>query len=54
MVVGSPDPNPLVAGKGNRLLREHGVQVEEHVLQAQCDRLNRAFLKYISTGGPMW
>ena len=52
VVVGSPDPNPLVAGKGNRLLREHGVQVEEHVLQAQCDRLNRAFLKYISTGRP--
>lgn len=52
VVVGSPDPNPLVAGKGNRLLREHGVQVEEHVLQAQCDRLNRAFLKYISTGQP--
>ena len=52
VVVGSPDPNPLVAGKGNRLLREHGVQVEEHVLQAECDRLNRAFLKYISTGRP--
>ena len=52
VVVGSPDPNPLVAGKGVQILRDHGVQVEEGVLRTECDRLNRVFLKYIQTGRP--
>ena len=52
VVVGSPDPNPLVAGTGVQILRDHGVQVEEGVLWDQCDRLNRGFLKYIQTGRP--
>ncbi len=52
VVVGSPDPNPLVAGKGVRLLRQAGVEVTEHVLQEECDRLNQIFLHYIRTGTP--
>ena len=52
VVVGSADPNPLVAGKGVRILREHGVEVTEHVLQEQCDRLNEVFFHYIQTGTP--
>ena len=32
VVVGSSDPNPLVAGKGVRILREHGIEVVENVL----------------------
>lgn len=50
--VGSLDPNPLVSGKGIRLLREHGIQVVEHVLKAECDALNEVFFHYIRTGRP--
>lgn len=52
VVVGSSDPNPLVCGKGIRILREHGVSVTEHVLQEACDRLNQIFFHYIQTGRP--
>ncbi len=52
VVVGSADPNPLVAGKGLDLLRSHGVEVETGVLQAECDALNRVFFHYIRTGRP--
>ena len=31
VVVGSMDPNPLVAGKGVEILRSHGVEVETGV-----------------------
>ena len=52
VVVGSRDPNPLVAGKGNLLLREAGVQVVEDFLREECDRLNPVFFHFIQTGMP--
>lgn len=52
VVVGSGDPNPLVAGKGIKILREHGIEVEENILKKECDKLNEIFLHYISTGLP--
>ena len=52
VVVGSEDPNPLVAGKGIRILREHGVEVVEGVMRAECGRLNEIFFHYIQTGLP--
>ena len=52
VVVGSPDPNPLVAGKGVSILRDHGIEVVEGVLQQECDRLNEVFLHYIRTKTP--
>lgn len=50
--VGSKDPNPLVAGKGNQFLREHGIQVTEGVAEEECDRINEAFFYYIQTKRP--
>lgn len=44
VVIGSPDPNPLVSGRGVRMLREAGIEVEEGVMQEECDNLNRRFL----------
>ena len=38
--IGSRDPNPLVAGKGARILREHGVEVIEDFMREECDALN--------------
>ena len=52
VVVGSGDPNPLVAGKGIKMLRERGLEVVEHVLQEECERLNEVFFHYIRTKRP--
>lgn len=52
VVVGSRDPNPLVSGKGNAILRASGVQVVEDVLRGECDELNSLFFHYIQTGRP--
>ena len=52
VVVGSGDPNPLVAGKGIAALRANGVEVTEGVLQAECQKLNEVFFHYIQTGHP--
>ena len=52
VVIGSADPNPLVAGKGVAILRSHGVEVTENVLREECDALNRIFFHYITTGRP--
>ena len=52
VVVGSGDPNPLVAGKGLDILRAHGVEVETGVLQKECDALNDVFFHYIRTKQP--
>lgn len=52
VVIGSCDPNPLVAGKGARILREHGIEVVEGVLKEECDALNEIFMHYITTSLP--
>jgi diaminohydroxyphosphoribosylaminopyrimidine deaminase/5-amino-6-(5-phosphoribosylamino)uracil reductase len=46
VVIGSNDPNPLVAGKGISLLLNAGIEVHTKVLKEQCDFLNRRFLKF--------
>lgn len=50
--VGSSDPNPLVAGKGTKILREHDIEVTEGILKDECDELNEIFFHYITTGKP--
>lgn len=52
VVVGMEDPNPLVAGKGIRILKEAGIDVEVGILEAECRELNRVFITYITTGKP--
>ena len=52
VVVGAPDPNPLVAGKGIRQLREAGVSVTEGVLLERCRESNRIFFHYMETKTP--
>lgn len=52
VVVGSGDPNPLVAGRGIEILRRAGVTVETGVLREECDALNQVFFHYIRTGRP--
>lgn len=50
--VGSMDSNPLVAGKGVQILRDHGIYVENGILDAECRKLNEVFYHYIATKTP--
>lgn len=52
VVIGSRDPNPKVAGKGARILREHGIEVVEDYMREACDALNPVFFHYITTKTP--
>lgn len=52
VVIGSRDPNPKVAGKGVRILREHGIEVVEDYMREACDALNPVFFHYITTKTP--
>ena len=44
--------NPIVAGKGLRILEEAGVEVVRDVMREECDAINRHFFHYITTGKP--
>lgn len=44
VVVGMPDPNPVVAGNGVRKLQEAGIEVVTGVLEKDCRELNKRFL----------
>lgn len=52
VIIGSRDPNPLVSGKGARILRKAGIQVTEDFMREECDALNPVFFHYITTGLP--
>lgn len=52
VVIGSADPNPLVAGKGVQILRQSGIEVTEGVLQEDCIALNEVFFHFIQTKTP--
>lgn len=54
VVVAVPDPNPKVAGKGIRRLREAGLQVELASEYADAAmEVNAGFFKWITTGQPL-
>ncbi len=46
VVIGTPDPNPLVAGEGIKLLSENGVQIIQGVLENECRDLNKRFFTW--------
>lgn len=43
VVIGTLDPNPLVAGRGVRMMQEAGIQVVVGVLEDECRALNKRF-----------
>lgn len=45
--IGSMDPNPLVAGKGAEILKQHGIEVETGICEEECLSLNKVFFHYI-------
>lgn len=44
VVTGAPDPNPLVNGKGIKILKEAGAEVSEGVLRDECININKRFM----------
>lgn len=52
VVVAMEDPNPLVAGKGIHILKEHGIEVVTGVMEEEAKKLNEVFIKFITTGLP--
>ena len=52
VVIGTPDPNPIVAGKGIEALKRHGIKTTVGVLEESCKDLNERFFKFIRTGIP--
>ncbi|MDR2035275.1 MAG: bifunctional diaminohydroxyphosphoribosylaminopyrimidine deaminase/5-amino-6-(5-phosphoribosylamino)uracil reductase RibD, partial [Coriobacteriales bacterium] len=52
VVVGSDDPNPLVAGGGVAALRRAGIEVVTAFMKEECDKLNRIFFYSVRTRTP--
>jgi diaminohydroxyphosphoribosylaminopyrimidine deaminase/5-amino-6-(5-phosphoribosylamino)uracil reductase len=49
---GTRDPNPLVDGRGLRLLRSRGIAAAPGPLEKECERLNAPFFHWVRTGTP--
>ncbi len=52
VVVGMRDPNPLVNGRGLRVLRRARIRVDVGVLETECMKLNEAFAAFITRKTP--
>ncbi|MCK4534819.1 MAG: bifunctional diaminohydroxyphosphoribosylaminopyrimidine deaminase/5-amino-6-(5-phosphoribosylamino)uracil reductase RibD, partial [Syntrophobacterales bacterium] len=52
VVIGTVDPNPLVSGRGVRILNDHRIETKLGVLGEQCEELNEKFFKFMRTGMP--
>lgn len=52
VVAAMEDPNPSVAGKGFRELKEAGIEVMVGLMENEAKKLNEVFIKHISTKRP--
>jgi diaminohydroxyphosphoribosylaminopyrimidine deaminase / 5-amino-6-(5-phosphoribosylamino)uracil reductase len=52
VVIATMDPNPLVAGKGIKKLKDAGIQVDVGILKEEADKLNEVFYHFIQTKTP--
>jgi len=46
VIIGTPDPNPLVEGKGIERLRKNGLYVKTGILERECRSLNKRFFTF--------
>jgi len=52
VVIGMRDPDRRVNGKGITYLKKNGIEVEEGILEEECKKLNRFYMKHRTTGLP--
>ena len=52
VVIAMLDPNPMVTGKGLKMLKDTGIVVEVGLLENEAKILNRGFIKRMQTGIP--
>jgi diaminohydroxyphosphoribosylaminopyrimidine deaminase/5-amino-6-(5-phosphoribosylamino)uracil reductase len=52
VVIGSLDPNPLVAGQGMEKLKQAGIEVKHGILENECKKLNKRFFSFINKKRP--
>ena len=52
VVAAMVDPNPRIQGKGLKKLQDAGIEISMGLLEDQAQRLNEAYIKYITTGLP--
>lgn len=52
VVIGTKDPNRLVAGKGINKLKKNKIKVTSGVLEAECLELNKFYFKHMKKGFP--
>jgi diaminohydroxyphosphoribosylaminopyrimidine deaminase/5-amino-6-(5-phosphoribosylamino)uracil reductase len=52
VVIAMKDPNPLVSGRGIRMMEEKGIVVESGLLENEAIDINPVFIKYITEKKP--
>jgi diaminohydroxyphosphoribosylaminopyrimidine deaminase / 5-amino-6-(5-phosphoribosylamino)uracil reductase len=52
VIIGLKDPNPIVSGRGIKILEDNGIEVVTGMLSEEGKKLNEIFLKYITTKMP--
>lgn len=52
VVVGQMDPNPIVAGRGIKMIQDAGIEVECGVFEKELRYQNRVFLNYVQRKTP--
>jgi diaminohydroxyphosphoribosylaminopyrimidine deaminase/5-amino-6-(5-phosphoribosylamino)uracil reductase len=52
VIIGMTDPNPKVSGKGIAELQKAGIKVRSGILEEEAEKLNEAYIKYITTRTP--
>lgn len=52
VVIGTKDPNPLISGKGIRILKQNGIRTDVGVLEDSCRALNEKFFHFIVSKRP--
>lgn len=52
VVIGTLDPNPLVAGQSVKKMEAAGLEVVSGILKEECLKLNEVFFQYVTTKKP--
>ncbi len=52
VVIGSVDPNPLVSGRGVKILRDKNIEVVTGVMEREAAKINEIFMNYIKSKVP--